>query len=235
MADPVAAEPESAVRFGLLGPLQVVDGAGAARVVPAAKQRIVLAALLLNSGSAVSAAGLAEALWDTCPPQNASAVMRTYVSRLRRALGPVGARVVGRASGWAVEFHGPEEFDLAEVDSLWGIAQGAAGAGKWGQVSSVLARALSLWRGEPLVDIPSAALARREGGRLAELWLQLTGARIDADLHLDRHGELVAELRRLAAEHPLREHFRVQLMLAWPPRLFGVFDLCLQAGGPYWI
>lgn len=100
MADPVAAEPEAAVRFGLLGPLQVVDGAGTVRAVPAAKQRIVLAALLLSSGSAVSAAGLAEALWDTCPPPNASAVMRTYVSRLRGALGPVGARIVGRPSGW---------------------------------------------------------------------------------------------------------------------------------------
>ena len=214
MADPVAAGPEAAVRFGLLGPLQVVDGAGTVRVVPAAKQRIVLAALLLSSGRTVSAAGLAEALWDTCPPPNASAVMRTYVSRLRRALGPVGARIVGRPSGWAVVFHGPEEFDLAEVDGLWGIAQGAAGGGEWGQVSSLLARALSLWRGESLVDVPSASLTCREAGRFAELRLQLTEARIDADLHLDRHGELVAELRRLAAEHPLREHIRVQLMLA---------------------
>jgi DNA-binding SARP family transcriptional activator/tetratricopeptide (TPR) repeat protein len=214
MADPVAAGPEPAVRFGLLGPLQVVDSAGTARAVPAAKQRIALAALLLGSGSAVSAAGLAEALWDSCPPPNASAVMRTYVSRLRRALGPVGARLVGHPSGWAVDFHGPEEFDLAEVDSLWGTAQEAAEAGQWGQVSSMLTKALSLWRGEPLVDVPSAALSRREAGRLAELWLQLTEARIDADLHLDRHGELVAELRRLAAEHPLREHIRVQLMLA---------------------
>jgi DNA-binding SARP family transcriptional activator len=162
----------------------------------------------------VSAAVLAEALWDASPPPNAPAVMRTYVARLRRALGPAGARIAGQPPGWAVEFHGPEEFDLAEVDALWRTARGAAGAGEWGQVSSLLARALSLWRGEPLVDVPSAALARREAGRLAELWLQLTEARIDADLRLGRHGELVAGLRRLAAEHPLREHIRVQLMLA---------------------
>src|ERR1035441_8456400 len=174
MADPVAAEPEAAVRFGLLGPLQVVDGAGAARAVPAAKQRIVLATLLLSGGGMVSAASLAEALWDASPPPNAPAVMRTYVARLRRALGPAGARIVGQPPGWAVDFHGPEEFDLAEVEGLWRTARRAAGAREWGQVSSLLARALSLWRGEPLVDVPSAVLARREAGRLAELRLQLT-------------------------------------------------------------
>jgi DNA-binding SARP family transcriptional activator/tetratricopeptide (TPR) repeat protein len=215
MVEPAVAEPEAAaVRFGLLGPVRVVSGAGEARGVPAAKQRIMLAALLLGSGRMVSAAGLAEAMWDASPPPNAPAVVRTYMARLRRVVGPAGTRIVGRPPGWAVEFRGPEEFDLDEVDDLWRSAQEAGRAGEWENVSSLLARALSLWRGEPLVDVPSAALARREAGRLAELRLQLTEARIDADLYLGRHGELVAELRRLAAEHPLREHIWVQLMLA---------------------
>jgi DNA-binding SARP family transcriptional activator/tetratricopeptide (TPR) repeat protein len=203
-----------AVRFGLLGPLQVVDGAGAGRVVSAAKQRIVLATLLLASGETVSAASLAEALWDGSPPPNAPAVIRTYVARLRRVLGPAGGRIVGRPPGWAVGLRGPEELDLAEVDRLWRTAQEAAAGEEWRQASSLLARALRLWRGEPLVDVPSAALARREAGRLAELRLQLTEARIDADLRAGLHGDLVAELRRLAAGHPFREHIRVQLMLA---------------------
>ena len=210
----VFAKPESAVRFGVLGPLLVVDGSGVPRAVSAAKQRIVLATLLLGSGHVVSARELAEALWDVSPPPNAPAVMRTYVVRLRRALGPAGARIAGRSPGWAVDLRGPEEYDLAEVDDLWRAAQAMAGAGEWRQVSSLLARALSLWRGEPLADVPSFVLAGREAGRLAELRLQLTEARIDADLRLGRHGELVAELRRLVAEHPLREHIRVQLMLA---------------------
>jgi DNA-binding SARP family transcriptional activator/tetratricopeptide (TPR) repeat protein len=212
---PVAvAEPGGEVRFGVLGPLQVVDGAGAVRVVSAGKQRIVLAALLLGGGSTISAAGLAEALWDGCPPLNAAAVMRTYVTRLRRALGPAGARIVGQPSGWAVGIRRSEELDIAEAESLWRAARAAGDAREWRQVSSLLTRALTLWRGEPLVDVPSVALARREEGRLTELRLQITEARIDADLHLGRHGELVAELRWLAAEHPLREHIRVQLMLA---------------------
>jgi DNA-binding SARP family transcriptional activator/tetratricopeptide (TPR) repeat protein len=202
------------MRFGVLGPLLVVDDAGAARAVPAAKQRIVLATLLLATGSTVSAASLAEALWDTSPSANAPVVMRTYVTRLRRALGPAGVRIVGQPAGWAVELHSPEEFDLTEVESLWRTARDAAAADKWRQVSSLLARALSLWRGEPLADVPSVVLAHRELGRLAELRLRLTEARVDADLRVGRHDELVAELRRLAAEHPLRERIRAQLMLA---------------------
>jgi DNA-binding SARP family transcriptional activator/tetratricopeptide (TPR) repeat protein len=218
MPDPVLAGPGGGVRFELLGPLQVVDGAGAVRVVPAAKQRIVLAALLLSAGEVVPAGVLAEALWDADPPPNAAAAMRTYVMRLRHALGPAGARVLGRPGGWAVQLGGPAEFDLAEVEELWATARAAAraaaGAGDWRRVSSLLGRALGMWRGEPLADVPSAALARREAGRLTELRSQLTEARIDADLRLGRHRVLVPELQRLAAEHPLREHVWVQLMLA---------------------
>src|ERR1700728_880797 len=101
MADPLAVGPEAEVRFGLLGPLQVMDGSGTARAVPAAKQRIVLAALLLGNRGMVPSAGLAEALWDVSPPPNAPTVMRTYVTRLRRVLGPAGGRIVSQPPGWA--------------------------------------------------------------------------------------------------------------------------------------
>jgi DNA-binding SARP family transcriptional activator/tetratricopeptide (TPR) repeat protein len=206
--------PGAVVRFGVLGPLQVVDGSGAAFAVSAAKQRIVLAALLLAGGSTVSAARLAEALWDAAPSPNASAVVRTYVSRLRHVLGPAGARIARRPAGFAVELRALDEFDVAEADRLRRAARTAAEVEEWEQASLLLSRALSLWRGEPLVDVPSAALSLREADRLAELRLQLTEARVDADLCLGRHNGLVAELRQLAAEHPLREHIRAQLMLA---------------------
>ena len=133
-----------AVRFGVLGPLLVVDAMGAAWPVPAAKQRIVLATLLLAAGRAVAAADLAEALWDASPPPNTPAVMRTYVARLRRALGPAGARLSGRPAGWAVELRDPEEFDLTEVDYRWRTARAAIAAQNWQQVSSLLAGALGL-------------------------------------------------------------------------------------------
>lgn len=212
-ADLAGAIREGEVRFGILGPLQVVAGAEV-RAVPAAKQRIMLAALLLGAGRTVSAASLAEALWDASPPPNAAAVMRTYAMRLRRALGPAGGRVVGQPSGLAIELRGPGELDLIEVDCLTRAAWEAAEAQEWRRVSSLLTKALWLWRGDPLIDVPSSALARREAARFTELRLQLMESRIDADLRLGRHRELVADLRRLTAEHPLREHIRAQLMWA---------------------
>jgi DNA-binding SARP family transcriptional activator len=213
LADPVVAASAGVVRFGILGPLQVVAGAEA-MAVSAAKQRIILAALLLGAGRTVSAASLAEALWDASPPRNAAAVMRNYVMRLRRALGPVGGRITGQPSGLAIELRYPAELDLIEVDCLAQAAWAAAEAADWRRVSSLLTRALLLWRGDALVDVPSPALARRESARFTELRLQLVESRIDADLRLGRHKELVADLRRLVAEHPLREHVRAQLMSA---------------------
>lgn len=203
-----------AVRFGLLGPLQVVDGGGRAWPVQAAKQRIVLAALLLGSGSVISADRMADALWDVSAPANGPAVMRNYVMRLRRTLGPVGTRVVRQPPGWAIALQDGDELDLTTVEGLWHTAKAAVEARNWKLASQRLAEALSHWRGEPLIDVPSPVLARREAVRLGELRLALTEARIDAQLQLGRHFELVAELRRLAAEHPLREHLRLQLMLA---------------------
>lgn len=214
MADLGVAGPGASVRFGILGPLQVVDAARVIRPVRAAKQRVVLAALLLGGGTLVSTQRMSEALWDVSPPPNAPSVMRTYVARLRRDLGPLGARVIRLPGGWAIRLNPPDELDLAEVEQLRTAARAAGEAGDWHQVSTLLAVALSLWRGEPLIDVPSAVLTRRDADRLGELRLQLTLARIDADLRLGRHTELIPELRRLVAEHPLQEHVRVQLMLA---------------------
>src|SRR5579863_905135 len=110
---------ESTVRFGLLGPLKVLDAEGTAWPVQAAKQRIALAALLLSANTPVSAEELAEALWDMSAPPNAPVVMRNYMMRLRRALGPVGGRVIRRPAGWTVELNGPRELDLTEVEHGW--------------------------------------------------------------------------------------------------------------------
>jgi DNA-binding SARP family transcriptional activator/tetratricopeptide (TPR) repeat protein len=210
-----AREPADTVRFGLLGPLLVVDAAGRVAVLGAAKQRTILAALLVSANATVSADRLTEILWDGCPPPCAATAVRNYVMRLRRRVGSAGARIVARPAGYAVEVRGPAEFDVAEADRLRRDARVAAEAGRWPEASTLLSTALGLWRGEPLADIPSPVLTQLEIPHLAELRLQLTEARIDADLRLARHAELVAELRQLAAEHPLREHVRAQLMLAF--------------------
>jgi DNA-binding SARP family transcriptional activator/Tfp pilus assembly protein PilF len=207
-------EPAGRVRFGLLGPLLAANEAGQVAVLRAAKQRTILAALLISANATVSADRLTEILWAECPPPSAAAAVRNYVMRLRRQIGPAGSRIVARPGGYAVEISDPSELDVTEVEGLRRDARAAAEAGQWSRVSALLGTALSLWRGEPLADIPSVELTQREVAHLAELRLQLTEARIDADLRLARHDELVAELRQFAAEHPLREHLRAQLMLA---------------------
>lgn len=206
--------PEVPVAFGLLGPLRVADVHGTAIRIPQAKQRIIMAALLLRANATVSGGQLADALWEGKPPPNASAAIRTYVARVRRTLGQVGTRLVSRSAGYAIEVHEPGELDLDELERLRAESREAAEAGQWERVASLSCRALRLWRGTPLEDIPSAAL-HLSAERLDELRLELATVRIDAELHLGRERYVITELRQLAREHPLREHIQAQLMLAY--------------------
>src|SRR6266700_7345071 len=100
-----------AMWFGILGPLLVRDG-NAAASVPAARQRVLLAALLVRAGQVVAADALAETVWDGAPPAGAAATLRSHVMRLRRVLGPAaGARVATRYRGYLVEAS-EQEVDL---------------------------------------------------------------------------------------------------------------------------
>ncbi len=201
------------MRFGILGPVLVNDGAVAV-AVPAVRQRVLLAALLVHAGQAVSADALAEVVWDGSPPPAAAGTLRTHVMRLRRVLGPrAGKRLVTRYPGYLVEAD-EDEVDLLRFSRLCRDGSAAVGAGSWQQASQVLAEALGLWRGRALADVPSQLLQRNEVPRIDQLRLQAQEWRIDADLHLGRHAELVPELQSLAAEHPLRERFHAHLLLA---------------------
>jgi DNA-binding SARP family transcriptional activator len=207
--------PYTPVAFGLLGPLLIVDVYGTAIRIPQAKQRVILAALLLRANATVSGDQLADALWEDNPPPNALAVIRTYVARLRRTLGHVGTRLVSRPTGYAIEIRGPAEFDLDELERFSAESRQAAEAGQWERVALLSRQALGLWRGVPLEDIPSDVLHSCVTGRLEELRLQIATTRLDAELHLGREHYVIAELRQLAGEHPLCEHIQAQLMLAY--------------------
>ena len=202
---------------GVLGPL-LVRADGADVVVPAPKQRVILAALALRAGQVASYDELAEFIWDGTPPSGARVAIRNYVKRLRQILGPVaGRRIVTRDPGYALEAE-PDE-----VDALWfttlcarggeAVGRGAAATGTeaaW----DVLSEALALWRGSPLVDVPSNVLITAEVPRLDALRMQAQEWRMDAGLAHGRHSELVGELTQLALDHPWRERFHAQLMLA---------------------
>lgn len=183
-------------------------------VVAAPRLRVLLAALLLNTDTVVSVDALADVVWDGSPPTGSATTLRSHVLRLRRVLGPaVGARVLTRSPGYLIQA-GRDEVDLLRFARLCEDGEAAIRTGNWALASQLLTGALALWRGDPLADVPSDLLRRDEIPRLAQLRLQALEWRIDAELHLGHHADVVPELRSLTASHPMRERFRAQLMLA---------------------
>jgi DNA-binding SARP family transcriptional activator len=196
------------MEFGLLGPLAVRRGE--AEVPVPGKQRVVLAALLLNANRPVPLDELAEALWGTSPPVSARATMQNYVMRLRKSLG--GDRITTQPGGYQISVD-PGELDLSRFETLFALARAAARDSSWDASAREAEAALVLWRGEPLAGVDSELLVLREVPRLTEQRLRALETRIDADLHLGRQSEAISELRQLASAHPLREHFHALLML----------------------
>jgi DNA-binding SARP family transcriptional activator/Tfp pilus assembly protein PilF len=199
--------------FGLLGHLSVRSDDGTEVPVNGVRQRDLLAALLTRAGQVVPAAELAELLWDGAPPASASVTLRSHVKRLRRRLGAEGSRIVTRSNGYVIEVSG-DELDLLRFPELCRAGIAAGHAGEWAEASRLLTAALGLWRGAPFADIPSERIGGDERARLEEQRLQALEFRIEADLRLGRRERLVAELAALTTEHPLRERFHAQLMLA---------------------
>ncbi|HTX85126.1 MAG TPA: BTAD domain-containing putative transcriptional regulator [Streptosporangiaceae bacterium] len=200
------------LEFCLLGPL-TVSWDGAALPLPKGRQRVALAALLLRANHVVSLDELAQAMWGTDQPPSARVSTQNYVMRLRKALGAAGSRIATQTHGYLIDVS-DGELDVARFETLLREARAAARTGRWQDCAGQAAAALALWRGEPLADIGSELLAARETPRLAELRLQAAETRIDADLHLGRHGEVIAELRDLVGSEPLRERLHALLMLA---------------------
>jgi DNA-binding SARP family transcriptional activator len=200
------------MEFGLLGPL-VVRAGTVVVPVPRGKQRAALAALLLAANRVVSLDQLAEALWGCDPPVSARVATQNHVMRLRKTMGDEGSRVITQPPGYLIRVN-PGELDVTEFQGHLDAARAAARDNSWGTAAAEAELALSLSRGEPLADVDSEALVLRETPRLAELQLQALETRIEADLHLGRHADVITELRQLTGIHSLREHLHGQLMLA---------------------
>jgi DNA-binding SARP family transcriptional activator len=192
--------------FRLLGPLQVSDGERSL-ALGGVKQRSLLAVLLLQANELVSADRLIDRLWERGPPATASKGIQVYVSRLRKTLGE--GRLATCAPGYVLRVE-PEELDLARFEQLAAEARSASPEG----AARKLREALSLWRGPALADLAYEPFAQVEIARLEEMRLAVVEQRIDADLALGRHADLIGELETLVARSPLRERFRGQLMLA---------------------
>jgi DNA-binding SARP family transcriptional activator len=186
------------MEFRILGPLQVLDE-GRELPLGGAKQRALLALLLLDPNRVVSRDHLIDELWHTDPPETARTALQVHVSQLRKLLGR--DRIVTQAPGYLVRIE-PNELDLDRFEQLSGA-----------QTLESLREALALWRGAPLANL-EGSLAGPERARLEEARLLTLEQRIEAELALGRHAELVPELEGLVREQPLRERLRGQLMLA---------------------
>ena len=190
----------------MLGALEVV-AEGRPVALEAAKPRALLAILLLHANEPVASDRLIEDLWAGRPPATAAKVLQTYVSQLRKALG--NDVIVTRPGGYELRVE-PGGLDLHRFERLVAEARGSDPPA----AAERLREALELWRGPPLAEFAYESWAQGEIDRLGELHLAALQDRIDADLALGRHDELVGELERLVAEHPLAERLRGQLMLA---------------------
>ncbi|HKB40808.1 MAG TPA: AfsR/SARP family transcriptional regulator, partial [Gemmataceae bacterium] len=208
----------SPVDFGILGPLQVRRGTDSVEL-GGAKQRTVLAVLLIHANEVVSSDRLIDAIWADDAPADASHTLQVYVSGLRKALEPDHAPseswrlVVTKSPGYAIELD-PDRFDRSRFQRLAGEGRRALTASHHARAADALGAALALWRGEALADFAYQDFAAPEAARLNEQRLGVLEDRIDADLASGPNGALVDELQAAARAHPLRERLWAQLMLA---------------------
>src|SRR5918912_833078 len=194
------------MEFRILGPLEVYE-LNCQIELGGRKQRALLGVLLLHANEPISSERLVDELWGARPPARAHKLVQGYVSGLRKVLGPT--RLVTRPPGYLVRVEAGE-LDLLEFERL--VAEARA-AQEPGLVAERLREALALWRGAALADLRLEGFAASEAERLNELRLVTLLTRIEADLELGRHVELVGELESLVAAHPLQERLRALLML----------------------
>jgi predicted ATPase/DNA-binding SARP family transcriptional activator len=205
------------MRFGILGSLEVLDDHERVVALNARKQRVLLAILLLHPNEVVSAGRLVEDVWSGEPPVTSDKGLQVNVSRLRRVLAaaapPDEARLLTEGSGYKVVV-GAGELDSERFEQLVQEASGLIGAGSFEPAVEKLGEALALWRGGALGDFEYEDFAQAEIARLSELRIVALEQRVAAELELGRAELLVGELEGLVREHPYRERFRGQLMLA---------------------
>ncbi|PWK90018.1 DNA-binding SARP family transcriptional activator [Lentzea atacamensis] len=182
--------------YRVLGPLEVLFN-GEPIAVPAGRGRALLATLLMRPNQFVSSDELVDRLWEGSPlsADRATKTLHMTVARLRQALGPANC-VSTTTNGYLAEVG---NLDLLRFRALAGTDPHAA---------------LELWRGPVLSNVDSDALHRDDVPKLVEERLTVLERRIEQDLGRGRASELVPELRSLTAEHPLRERFWAQLMVA---------------------
>jgi DNA-binding SARP family transcriptional activator len=198
------------VEFRILGPLEVRHE-GRPVQIGGAKERALLALLLLHAGEQVSVDRLIDELWGESPPATARKSVQVRVAGLRRAIR--GDVLLTRGDAYLARL-GPNQLDLHRFEQLLSDGSEALAAGDPSAALGTLDEALGLWRGPALVDFRYESFAQEAIARLEELRVQALELRIEAQLALGLHEGVIAQLEELVREHPFRERLRAQLMLA---------------------
>jgi YVTN family beta-propeller protein len=201
------------VEYRILGPLEVRD-AGRSIPLGTAKQQALLAVLVLHANNFVPREQLIDELWGESPPPTATKAVQVYVSHLRKLLAHNGEHAIATRSGGYVLSLDGDGVDALSFERIATEARERAASGNAEHAASLFREALELWRGPALAGLAFESVARYEVERLEEERIGALMDRIDCDLSLGRHEQLVGELEGMVAQHPLRERFRGQLMLA---------------------
>jgi DNA-binding SARP family transcriptional activator/ABC-type sugar transport system substrate-binding protein len=201
------------VEFRILGPLEVVED-GNPVALGTLKERLVLGVLLLHANEFVSRERLIDDLWGEAPPPTARKAINVYLSKIRKALGVAGADPITTASGGYRLSVEPERLDSSRMQVLVAEAQELVARGELESATDRFQQALTLWRGPTLAGLQLESRGRDEVAQLDELRQTVVMDRIDCELALGRHEQVLGELNLLVREHPLRERLRAQQMLA---------------------
>ena len=201
------------MEFRILGPLEVLED-GRPLALGRSKDRAVLAVLVLHANEFVSRERLIDELWGAAPPPTARKAVNVYISKLRQTLMRNGRDPIITADGGYRLALDPGQLDAELLRTLIAQARDRIADGESDAASELLREAIALWRGPTLAGIQLESFGRDEVAELDELRLAALLDRIDCDLALGRHEQVLGELNLLVREHPLRERLRAQQMLA---------------------
>ena len=202
--------------FRLLGPFGVECVTGIRWHSEGAVNWAILALLTMHVGEVLSTDRIAEEIWAGDPPPSATRTVHSYASPSRPALRDPdggGDLLVRRDPGYGAG-RGPCPGRRCPVRAPRRSGRHRLDSGDVGEANGGLRQALDLWQGEALADFAYDFFAATESQRLDGRRLEALELRIDTDLALARHAQVVAELESLVAIHPLRERFWAQLMVA---------------------
>ncbi len=200
------------IRYKVLGPLEILDAAGAPIDLGGRQPRTLVAVLLAAGGRRVTVDALLDAIWGESPPPSATGTLQSYVSRLRRRL-PDDRPLTWDESGYRLDLD-PDEVDFRRFEALAEQGREALASGRPQEAREVLGEGAGLWRGAALVEFADLDFAVGLATRLEQRRIAAVEDRLAADLALGRHAAVIGELVELVGAHPLREGLQVQLALA---------------------